>query len=168
MTGVIVRTCSCLAAVVGLLALGPSAAAAHAGQPMSPATERQLARARSATAKYHDVEQAVADGYVDIGLYESGEGFHFVKPSLVDGEFDPAQPEILLYAPVPGEKRLQLVAVEYIVPLVLSPSAAPGGFIGSADGWREDSENFGMWELTVWIWEHNPNGIFANLNPRVP
>ena len=33
---------------------------------------------------------------------------------------------------------------------------------------REDTEQFGLWELTVWIWEHNPNGIFAFKNPRVP
>ena len=44
----------------------------------------------------------------------------------------------------------------------------PAGFSGSADVWREDEENFGLWELTAWIWEHNPKGLFEHLNPRVP
>jgi hypothetical protein len=135
--------------------------------PITAAAERELAAARSATARYHDIAQAEADGYVDINLYESQEGFHWVNMSLIDGEFDPAHPEVLLYAPVPGEKRLQLVAVEYLVPLAIS-SNAPAGFTGSADSWREDTEGFGLWELTVWLWEHNPNGLFTVLNPRVP
>jgi len=33
---------------------------------LSPATQRELAAARRATAKYHDIAQAKADGYVDI------------------------------------------------------------------------------------------------------
>lgn len=128
-------------------------------------THQQLAAARSATAKYHDVSQAEADGYINIDLYESGEGFHWLNPSLVDGVFDPSMPEVLLYAPVPGESRLQLVGVEYVVPLNFP---RPEGFAGSADRWREDVEEFGLWELTAWIWEHNPNGLFTYLNPRVP
>ena len=129
------------------------------------ATHKQLAAARSATERYHDVAQAEADGYVNIDLYISGEGFHWFNASLVDGTFDPAKPQVLLYAPVPGESRLQLVAVEYVVPL---GGERPEGFAGPADVWREDEENFGLWELTTWIWEHNPNGIFEHLNPRVP
>jgi hypothetical protein len=144
---------------------GASALAQGNSHALPAATHRELAAARSATAKYHDIAQAEADGYVDINLYESGEGFHWVKPSLIDAEFDPAQPEVLLYAPVPGEQRLQLVAVEYLVPL---SEPRPAGFTGSADVWREDVEEFGLWELTAWIWEHNPNGLFTYLNPRVP
>jgi len=39
---------------------------------MSEATHKELARARSATAKYHDIAQAEAEGYVNFDLYESG------------------------------------------------------------------------------------------------
>lgn len=153
--------------VLGLLAsCGVSAVAVGKGS-LTAATQRELAAARSATARYHDVAQAEADGYVNINLYESQEGFHWVNMSLIDAEFDPAHPEVLLYAPVPGEKRLQLVAVEYLIPIAPS-SNAPAGFTGSADSWRQDSEGFGLWELTAWIWEHNPNGLFTVLNPRVP
>jgi hypothetical protein len=146
---------------------GTSALAAGKNDGLSAATHKELAQARSATARYHDIAQAEADGYVNVDFYESGEGFHWVKESLNDANFDPEQPETLLYAPVPGEERLQLVAVEYVVPMALSPGA-PAGFTGDADIWLEPSEAPGLWVLSAWIWEHNPNGIFANKNPRVP
>ena len=167
MTGTARKRATWVLAAVVVPALVSTVLAQGIRQNLPPAMERELGAARSATAKYHDVAQAEADGYVSIDLYESGEGHHWVKPSLIDGTFDATQPEILLYAGVPGESRLQLVAVEYIVPLALSP-APPAGFTGAADTWREDSERFGMWELTVWLWEHNPNGLFTHLNPRVP
>ena len=133
----------------------------------SALTQQELAQARRATARYHDVEQAEADGYVNFNLYESGEGFHYVKFSLIDGTFDPAQPEMLLYAPAPGDDRLELVGVEYLVPLQLS-SDPPAGFTGDTDEWRQDAEGFGLWELNAWIWLHNPEGMFAHDNPRIP
>ncbi|HEY6243303.1 MAG TPA: hypothetical protein VIX17_05130 [Pyrinomonadaceae bacterium] len=133
---------------------------------LSAPTLQELAIARAATAKYHDVDRAIADGYINVNDYESGEGFHFVKPPLIDATFNPDEPEILLYAPVPNENRLELVAVEYVVPLPLS-ATAPEGFSGDADQWRVNNEH-GVWEMTAWIWLHNTNGMFAHLNPRVP
>src|SRR5215216_2994437 len=73
---------------------------------LSAATNQQLAQARRGTARYHDIAQAEADGYVNINVYESGEGLHYVNFSLVDANFDPEHPEVLLYAPVPHENRL--------------------------------------------------------------
>jgi hypothetical protein len=140
---------------------------AAATDNLSAATNQQLARARRGTAKYHDIAQAEADGYVNINVYESGEGLHYVNFALVDGNFDPEHPEVLLYAPVPHENRMELVAVEYVVPLTLS-SGAPAGFTGDVDVWRENSEGLGLWELNAWIWSHNSDGIFAFHNPRVP
>src|SRR5215813_2567385 len=116
-----------------------------------------LSKARRATAKYHSVAQAEADGYINLNFCEEGEGCHWLKPSLLDDQFDPAQPEILLYAP--NGDGWRLVAVEYVVPLSLS-AVAPAGFAGDADHWREDSEGVGLWELTVWLWLDNPNGLF--------
>jgi hypothetical protein len=133
---------------------------------LSAATLDELAMARSATAKYHDVAQAEADGYINVNDYESGEGLHYVKPSLIDTTFSPDEPEVLLYAPVPDENRLELVAVEYAVPLALSADP-PAGFSGDADVWRRNEE-VGVWELTAWVWLHNSNGVFAHTNPRVP
>src|SRR6266446_4865288 len=53
-------------------------ASAPSHDTLSAATLQELAQARNATAKYHDVEQALADGYVKRG-YGPGEGFHYVK-----------------------------------------------------------------------------------------
>ena len=156
-----------IVALALLASWGTSTVAIGQQHGLTSGTHKELAVARAATAKYHDPAQAEADGYVNIDLYEPQEGFHWVNMSLIDAEFDPAHPEVLLYAPVPGEQRLQLVGVEYLVPIALS-STAPPGFAGTADKWREDTEGFGLWELAAWIWEHNPNGVFTFLNPRVP
>lgn len=160
-----------LVAVCSLL-IGSAATTAHTTSSLAinkenSALQQELAQARRATARYHDIEQAIADGYEDFGLYESGEGHHYVKFSLLDGTFDPTQPEMLLYSPVPGEERLELAGVEYLVPMSMS-STAPTGFTGDTDEWRNNMEGFGLWELNVWLWLHNPDGVFADRNPRVP
>lgn len=153
-------------ASVCLVQPGPAMAytSAQFGTSEYPAAE--LARVRNATAKYHVLEEAEADGYISIDFCEPGEGCHWLNPSLVDGTFDPEHPEILLYAQDENGK-LQLVAVEYVVPLGAS-LAEPAGFTGDSDLWREDTEGAGLWELTAWIWLNNPNGLFEQHNPRVP
>ena len=133
---------------------------------VNSALSAELANARAATAKYHTVEAAEADGYISINFCEPGEGCHWLNPSYVDGTFDVEHPEILLYAP--GENGLRLVAVEYVVPISLLPGGAPEGFTGDEDHWRDDTEGAGLWELTVWLWLNNPNGMFEQHNPRVP
>ena len=133
---------------------------------LSAATVRELAQARAATARYHDVRNAEADGYVSIDFCEPGEGCHWANFSLIDGTFEIERPEFLLY--VPGENgEVRLVAIEYVVPLSLSANA-PEGFSGDSDIWREDTEGAGLWELTVWLWYPNPEGMFVQHNPRVP
>ena len=137
---------------------------------LSPATWRELGRALVATARYNDVKHAVADGYVLDGEYEPGEGLHYVNFSLLDATFDIEHPEVLLYVPVTGTKHLRLVALEYVVPIDTpdTPPPPPAGFTGNADVWRMMSEGFPDWSLNVWIWDYNPDGIFAFKNPRVP
>jgi hypothetical protein len=160
--------CSMLLGSVPLVAHSTSALTVVATPDnLSDATNQQLAQARRGTARYHDIAQAEADGYVNINVYESGEGLHYVNFALVDANFDPEHPEVLLYAPVPHENRMELVGVEYVVPLNLS-SDAPAGFTGDADVWRENAEGLGLWELNAWIWLNNSKGIFAFHNPRVP
>ena len=164
-----------IAAAVSALIIGSVPFSAHTtsaapvakADKLSAATNQQLAQARRGTAKYHDIAQAEADGYVSINIYEGGEGLHYVNFGLVDGIFDPEHPEVLLYAPVPHENRMALVAVEYVVPTSLS-TGPPAGFAGDADVWRENSEGLGLWELNAWIWLNNSDGIFAFKNARVP
>ena len=127
---------------------------------------QELARARAATAIYHNVDRAIADGYVRATKFESGEGYHYANFALMDGNFEIERPEALLYAEGPNG-QLRLVAVEYMIPLALSEEA-PEGFTGDEDLWRENSEGFGLWELNVWLWLDNPDGMFAGKNPRIP
>lgn len=126
----------------------------------------ELAQARAATAMYHNVDHAIADGYVPVGGYEPGEGFHYANRSLIDGVFEIDRPEALLYTVGPNG-QLRLAGVEYLVPLTLS-IGAPEGFTGSEDVWRENSEGGGLWEMNAWLWLNNPDGMFAAHNPRIP
>jgi hypothetical protein len=130
------------------------------------AFNREMAQARAATAIYHDVNRAIADGYVRATEFESGEGYHYANFALIDDKFEIERPEALLYTLGP-DGQLRLAGVEYMVPLSLS-DVAPEGFTGEEDLWREDSEGFGLWELNVWLWLHNPDGMFAAKNPRIP
>lgn len=124
---------------------------------------KELALARSSSAKYHDISAALADGYMDINLYIPNMGWHFLNPAYVDGNFEIDKPELLVYANKPGG-GYRLVAVEYAVPLTF---ATPEGFTGDEDVWSENTEA-GLWTLHAWVWLNNPDGIFRPHNERVP
>lgn len=126
-----------------------------------------VAAARAGTARYHRVEEALAAGYVPASPCVSagplgGMGFHYVNAALVDGTYDPAQPEALLYEPMENGK-LRLVAVEYLfvgdeapesgVEGVFTPNQIPG------TPWDFD--------MHAWIWTNNPSGMFRPFNPNV-
>ena len=147
--------------ILVLIVIGTTPASVN--DQLSPQVLADLASARNATARFHRVEQAEAEGYINLNFCEEGEGCHWLNPSLLDGVFDPTKPEILLY--LRDGDGWRLVAVEYVVPLSLS-GVAPEGFSGNADLWRENSEGVGLWECTAWIWLHNPNGMFEQHNPR--
>lgn len=166
---------SALAAMGGIVAVctadaasaHESAAAASASRAEPPAAAvLQLEAVRQATARYLDEAQAIADGYVDIGVFFENMGWHYMKSGLVDANFEATAPELLVYADDPCGGKRRLVAVEYAVPLDLSKHAPPG-FAGSADVWFPNTD-FGLWTLHAWIFEHNPHGVFAAHNPRVP
>ncbi|MFP4634231.1 MAG: hypothetical protein ACLFRD_00080 [Nitriliruptoraceae bacterium] len=74
----------------------------------APGLGAELAEVRAATARYHDVETALADGFVPppdghCVYSETGAmGYHYVNFGRVPaptGELDPTQPQALLYAP---------------------------------------------------------------------
>ena len=127
--------------------------------------EGELAKVRSNTEKYKIVDNALADGYVDIELIVPNMGAHFLNEGLLDDTFDMDKPEILVYAPG-SDGSLTLVAAEYAVPVELSPNA-PEGFTGGEDEWHIN-EDFGLWVLHAWVWSDNPDGMFNDTNPLVP
>jgi hypothetical protein len=97
-----------MAAAVIAVAFGAyfgSEVSAHDGEAScDKECRKQLAEVRAATAKYHDVNEALLDGYVPVGgcvALPSGPamGIHYVNIQAVDAELDVAEPEILVYAP---------------------------------------------------------------------
>ena len=141
----------------------------HASHVVSPNNEplpvTELAKARRATARYQNIENALQDGYVDIHVVLPNMGRHFLKEALLDATFEAERPELLVYTEQPGGHR-SLVAVEYAIPLNLS-TRAPEGFKGGADAWFED-QTFKLWTLHAWVWRENADGIFNPTNTKVP
>lgn len=129
----------------------------------------ELATLRRATARYHDLDAALADGFVFLSPCEvrGDEGavgimyVHFAR--LLDGRADPATPDALIYEPGNGG-RPRLVAVELAIAYPHWTADEPPTFQG-VEFEREDE--FGVYGLHVWLWRRNPNGMFAETNPHV-
>lgn len=131
---------------------------------LDPMTVWELQQATASTAKYKHIKNAYKDGYASINVVVQGMGYHFMKSTLVDATFDFRNPELLVYNK-DENGEYYLVAVEYAVPLELSPTA-PEGFTGDDDVWTENTV-FGLWLLHAWVWEYNPLGVFNPTNPNV-
>jgi hypothetical protein len=135
-----------------------------------------LSTIRDATDQYHDVAAAVADGYVLGSPCEAmpgqGIGIHYRKGSLIDGVVDPAQPELLVYEPRDNGK-LQLVAVAFVVRSAIwdathnSPPMLGDQVFEDKRVPDWSSPPFPNYELHVWVWKHNSNGMYATTNPSV-
>lgn len=132
----------------------------------NPAALVQLEEVRHVAARFLDVQAALDAGYVDIGVFYSNMGHHYLKPEILDERFELEQPEILVYADDTCSGGRRLVAIEYAVPLALAKDA-PAGFAGLDDGWTIN-QRFQLWTLHAWLYEYNPAGVFASHNVRVP
>ena len=151
------------------------------GSPVSdtsPNVASELAAVRAATAKYHDVAVALADGY-QLGFRGAvtgcianptagAMGYHYFNWAKMD---DPAivagDPEVLVYHKA-DDGTLVLGAVEWVVPKLKWEEA----------GHVEPPVVFGQtlhvlnpvlnWYIEhAWISTHNPSGLFADWNPTV-
>lgn len=170
-----VRTCIQFAvlAVLGTTATAPAGLAHEADEtPASsattsnPATLVQLEAVRKATARFLDEQTAIDEGYVDISVFYPHMGHHYLKAELLDERFELEKPELLVYADDSCSGSRRLVAVEYAVPLSLA-NTAPPGFVGADDTWTVNQQ-FQLWTLHAWLFEHNPAGVFAAYNARLP
>ena len=124
----------------------------------------ELLHARIATARYRNINNAIADGYVDINVIMPNMGHHYMKAEYVDAEFEVDKPELLVYSPHPVTGNMRLVAVEYAIP---NTEPEPEGFTGNHDVWSNNA-TFGLWLLHVWVWYYNPDGVFNPTNPLIP
>lgn len=155
---------------------------------LSAEASQSLAEVRAATAKYHNVDVALADGYVATDvcflLEDGGMGYHYVNFDLLGQAPIANQPAILLYEDSESG-GVRLTGVEYFSPVfvnggvVLDPntdprhlgeiSPAPTLFEHTFDGPMPGHFEGMPWhyDLHVWLWKDNPSGIFYHTNPRV-
>lgn len=174
-------------AILSLVLMIPTVGSARK-VPAGP--QADLAEVRWATAKFHRVEAAMEAGYT-LGYVrptgggpiitgciahptDGAMGFHYFNKALIDdwtvnpqNPVDPLKPEGLVYAPGPDGK-LQLVAVEYVVP----GSGSAGGGVDEAPTVLGMEMHIlvpavGWHILHAWIWRDNPSGMFADWNPKV-
>lgn len=131
--------------------------------------EQQLTETlRRVTARYHDIEIAKRDSFVllhdcETRLNDEPVGTVYVNMSrLTDGVINPNKPDALIYEPT--AKGLTLVGVEFAIPFSLWTKPQPPKLLGTTFQ-REDE--FGVFALHAWVWRKNPNGLFAETNPRV-
>lgn len=179
------RTCTAAAgATLALALLATTFGTAHplaAGeasreQPRARMHASQLAALRGATARFHRLDVALAEGYTAFGgcfadpAGSGGMGYHYVNDALVrDPAIDPLRPELLVYERRPGG-ALRLVAVEWIT-FVSAWHGAGNGAAPSLFGHEFEinptllPEPFYL--LHAWIWKHNPSGLLADWNPNV-
>jgi hypothetical protein len=150
----------------------------------------QLARARLATARYAtNLRAAKADGYQIITRMIPDMGWHFLNPAIQG--FDVTKPPILVY--IRHGRTWQLGALEWVFPqqpeVPLLPGATYGSF-GAACHYRDGTfvfarvqelcaerspqtgARFTFWHpdlvtLHVWLWYHNPDGLYNGTNPLV-
>lgn len=154
-----------------------AAAHDHAHDPGSQTStgQREVAQVRSAVARYHTPARAEAAGW---GLVEGLDhcfanpgvgamGYHYIDgEQLGDPTLDPARPEALVFVPGPTG-QLRLGAVEYIIPVDAWEHEHAPSVLGRDLHVLEPVPGLEVWALHVWLFEHNPAGMFADWNPRV-
>lgn len=185
-SGFIVAT---LALVINCLSATAAFAQSNSsGSECDAQCRRELAQATAATARYHRESAALADGFIATedcvsapGL--GGMGFHYLNLARAsDLTVNASEPELLLYEPT-RNGRGRLVGVEYFVPVISNgapwfdpntpppviDNPAPVLFGRTFDGPMPGHEPGMPWhyDLHVWIWKHNPSGLFARFNPTV-
>jgi hypothetical protein len=161
------------------------------------ATPRGWAAVKAETAKYHRVDAAIAAGYTIEGepcIEEApgAMGIHAVNLALMPPPgptVDPLRPQILLYLPQ-ANGSLRLVGVEYFMVALVNTPDGPAPWFSHDDprdqgltffnpapsvlGQTFDGPMAGHnpempwhYDLHVWLWAHNPDGLFAPFNPAL-
>jgi hypothetical protein len=176
--------------VVGALVLSSSAVLVraqdhdHVGNTMSQAhqpnaQECALVQAvRQATERFKNVTSVSGpgEGYeLAFGCVSGGDfgamGLHYVNMSLVDGEMEVTQPEIVLFEPTPNG-GIRITGADYLIDAAAwnAKHSGPPQLMGQLFHLFDKPNRFGLdpfYTLHVWAWKNNPNGTFVNWNPDV-
>lgn len=150
-----------------------------------PPMSAELHRVRAALEKYQDPVMAIHDGYFSSLLcinfphdplpghepYPKGAmGVHFLNAQLLGTPLDPMKPQVLLYEPEVGG-HLRLTGAEWLVPLAVTkerPKLFNQEFFGPMEGHEPlQRSEAAHYDLHVWLFKDNPEGIFAPTNPAV-
>jgi hypothetical protein len=160
---------------------GDEVEAVTISESLTTKQQDELAKVRAATAKYHDVNRAIADGFVEDPHCEPGMGYHYLHFGRLGQPPSANEPSILLYSPTKDGGR-RLVAVEYFTPVFVngepwwgdensppppgSYNPAPELFGVPFEGPMAGHNPYMPWhyDLHVWLWLNNPDGIFAGYN----
>jgi hypothetical protein len=163
-----------------LLAIAPRAAEAQGA-----ALPAELQSVRALLDKYNDPIVAVHDGFLStlgcISYPKGGSegamryapgamGVHFINMGNVGPTLDPAKPQVLIYEPA-GDK-LRLVAAEWFMPAEIAGGKVPAIFGQTLGGPMEGHKplmpaGLHHYDLHVWLWKANPEGVFSPTNPAV-
>ncbi len=154
-------------------------------QAQGPALSPELQTVRKGLDKYNDPIAAVHDGYYStLGCisypngggegamkYKPGAmGVHFLNMGYVGPTLDPTKPQVLIYEP--NGDKLKLIAAEWFVPVDLVKGGAPTIFGQELGGPMEGHkplmpDGLHHYDLHVWLWKNNPDGVFSPTNPAV-
>ena len=171
-----------IAFAVSVIATDAGAQARQAGSEMTA----ELAAAKNALDKYRDPVMALHDGYLStVGCmaypkggaegtmsYKPGAmGVHFLNLGYVGQPLAPDKPQVLIYEPR-ANGQLELVAAEWFVPVQAAGGTRPSIFGRELEGPMAGHrpimpEGLHHYDLHVWLWRDNPNGMFHSTNPAV-
>jgi hypothetical protein len=170
----LVRLATAGVALAVLQACGGAPPDRQAAEPdpahAATATEADgLAALRQLTEGFGDIAVAQAAGYTeqitpcwyhrDLG----GQGYHFARTELIDGNVSLLEPELVMYEPRPDGTH-EFLAIEYIVPFAAWDNPDPPVLLGRPFMRNERLE---LWVLHVWLGKNNPSGLYADWNPNV-
>lgn len=138
----------------------------HANSPL-------IQKVRHATAQFRDINAALAAGYVPATPCVSGPnsgamGVHLINTALLSKEVNPETPELIMYEPLP-DGRMRLVGFEYLTLAADWVNEVPVldghllNYVGAPNRYGLPA----FYEIHVWAWRNNPEGSFADWNPRV-
>lgn len=164
--------------LLGLVLLPALLLTALAGAVGVAGRSDELAAVRAATARFHDIDDALNAGYGpfyrctdETGLGAMGQ--HYVNGGLVgDAVLDPAAPEAIMYEPMPGGGQ-RLVGVEWVVFRSVWEAAGHTGvpsLFGRSLKLVNEPNRYGIpafYQLHAWVWKPNPAGTYQDWNPRV-
>ncbi|HEY2377947.1 MAG TPA: hypothetical protein VGH98_18380 [Gemmatimonadaceae bacterium] len=175
-------TLSAAKALVSAVAATVAARNVGAQRPDSASVARFVAQARATTARFQDINVAIAENYVRIGPDFPAMGEHWVRGESVMRSESTPMPSILTYATIDGRRTFTGVVYTLILRAGekapdMPPSAEWHDHVGTIDeeslllghthlGGSTDGPRLAV--MHAWVWLPNPAGTFATDNWALP